>query len=324
MTLILTCLTEEYIVQVSDRRLTTVDRTGKIIKVADEASNKAVFLDHKWIIGFTGLAKLSGTRADKWLAEQLVDTAALPFVSRLKEVARALPGAVAYAPEAARLTAFVGAGFARINNGAIRPTEFHIANYLDANGKPGPLTSEFAVRVKPLKPHQDFAVMEAGVHLFESNRRQLRQSIRSARKRSAGPVEIARLLADAIWCVSTYSSGVGDRLMICLLPRKAVNAAVAGADAFVSGGIRINPDQASFFYLGPETSELVQFGPTVVSPGMILSDIEMRFGTKDRPAEPPPEIAKIHYQGPNGSKTPPDALCPCGSGKAYRGCHDQS
>lgn len=39
---------------------------------------------------------------------------------------------------------------------------------------------------------------------------------------------------------------------------------------------------------------------------------------------PPASIAAIHFTGPNGTKTPADAPCPCGSGRLYRGCHDKS
>jgi hypothetical protein len=39
---------------------------------------------------------------------------------------------------------------------------------------------------------------------------------------------------------------------------------------------------------------------------------------------PPPHIAAIHFKGPNGTRTPADAQCPCGSGRPYRGCHDKS
>jgi hypothetical protein len=38
----------------------------------------------------------------------------------------------------------------------------------------------------------------------------------------------------------------------------------------------------------------------------------------------PPDIAAIHFQGPGGTKTPDDDLCPCGSGQPYKGCHNKT
>lgn len=48
------------------------------------------------------------------------------------------------------------------------------------------------------------------------------------------------------------------------------------------------------------------------------------FGNVSVSKDTPPHIAAIHFTGPNGTRTPADAQCPCGSGQRYKGCHDKS
>lgn len=51
--------------------------------------------------------------------------------------------------------------------------------------------------------------------------------------------------------------------------------------------------------------------------GSVFADIYISNST-------PPHIAAIHYQGPNGTTTPDNMLCPCGSGTPYKGCHNKT
>jgi hypothetical protein len=72
MTMVLNCMTPEFVVQVSDRRLTYPDGS-----VADDRANKAVMYCGHFFIGYTGLAVLGdptlprGARTDWWIADVL-------------------------------------------------------------------------------------------------------------------------------------------------------------------------------------------------------------------------------------------------------------
>ncbi|MCL5962180.1 MAG: hypothetical protein M1358_23170 [Chloroflexi bacterium] len=68
MTLIITAVTRDGIVQVSDRRLT------KDGQVYDDSSNRAICVscsDGRLAISYTGLAEIGGQRTDEWLADYL-------------------------------------------------------------------------------------------------------------------------------------------------------------------------------------------------------------------------------------------------------------
>ena len=73
MTLNLTALGADFIVQDSDRRLTRVSNSGSI-RVVDDDANKAVLLrcSHSLLaITFTGLGRVGATRVDEWLLNVL-------------------------------------------------------------------------------------------------------------------------------------------------------------------------------------------------------------------------------------------------------------
>src|SRR5216110_2594679 len=72
MTMILSCATQRYVVQVSDRRVTNM-LTGHCL---DDDSNKAVVWCGRVAFAYTGLSEVGGVRTDQWIARTLSDAAA--------------------------------------------------------------------------------------------------------------------------------------------------------------------------------------------------------------------------------------------------------
>jgi hypothetical protein len=70
VTLILSCITPDFVYQVSDRRLVEIRPSGPPRLLEDEAC-KAVFMSPVAIFGYTGLAYFHGMRTDGWLLEVL-------------------------------------------------------------------------------------------------------------------------------------------------------------------------------------------------------------------------------------------------------------
>lgn len=59
------------------------------------------------------------------------------------------------------------------------------------------------------------------------------------------------------------------------------------------------------------------YGKSFIPTGMMISGLSVS-------TEAPASIVAIHFQGPGGTKTPPNEPCPCGSGNPYKGCHDKT
>lgn len=88
MTLIITALAEDAVVQVSDRRLTLPDGT-----VYSEQANKAICFDcadAHVSLAYTGLARIGTTPTDQWLVDLLTDNSLAhePFPKAVDAVAR--------------------------------------------------------------------------------------------------------------------------------------------------------------------------------------------------------------------------------------------
>jgi len=67
VTLILSCVTPEYVFQVSDGRLTWLNgpQAGQVI---EDDRDKAVLVDGRFAFGYTGLAEVGSLRTDDWLS----------------------------------------------------------------------------------------------------------------------------------------------------------------------------------------------------------------------------------------------------------------
>ena len=106
MTLILSVLTRDYVVQVSDRRLTDAN-TGVPL---NEPANKAIVFCGHFVFGYTGLARIGSVRTDMWLAERLL--AKGPSVqANLENVRDEATRAFRSVPVQHKRHAFIGVGW---------------------------------------------------------------------------------------------------------------------------------------------------------------------------------------------------------------------
>lgn len=67
MTLILGYISDQYAVLASDRRVTWIDSDGKVT-LREDNENKAIVLTGQFIMGYTGFARLGGTKIEQWYA----------------------------------------------------------------------------------------------------------------------------------------------------------------------------------------------------------------------------------------------------------------
>lgn len=68
MTLALACISQNHVVQVSDRRLTWI--TGSHAgKVADDSQNKALVVCNRFTLAYTGLAQVANQKTDEWVLD---------------------------------------------------------------------------------------------------------------------------------------------------------------------------------------------------------------------------------------------------------------
>ncbi len=118
MTLILTCLTQHFTVQASDRRLTAT--TGNQVEVIEDQSNKALIYSNHFAFAYTGLARLPKMSAIDWAGQQLSEKkslgdAILHLGNRASDLINSdqVRNFYSRCPASVKRLAFVGAGFAQ-------------------------------------------------------------------------------------------------------------------------------------------------------------------------------------------------------------------
>lgn len=231
MTMILTCLTKNYIVQASDRRFTYPTTS---LPPNNEA-NKALIYKNHFAFSFTGLAELSIPPAPSlatiaWAAEQLRQKNTLgEAVSYLRHQTTAIITSLPkyrYPPQIKFLD-LVGAGFVGAEKG--KPEDRHpariiISNWVQQDGRyprtpPARPNTPFSLRYYFLDKHADFDLFVAGQSLDPIREGVLRQNIGGCLKNSVGAEVIGRLLTQAIQETSQVNHLVGGDVMCTFVPR---------------------------------------------------------------------------------------------------------
>jgi hypothetical protein len=250
MTLVLSCLTSEYVVQVSDRRLTFVLPPEKRGQISSDHTNKAINVNGRTIFGFTGLAEIGGQRADQWFADQLARRAQLPFLQAISQTAEELTTEIRRIPrqhKALTRHAYVGVGWATADNEpGIRAAIIEISNFLSPAGEAlSTIEDQFSIHIRVLQPNQSLLVSSAGASVNPSIMSELRSNLIRCLKAGTGPDPIARLLAEAIWKVAHGEPTVGTNLMVSSLPKRAVEAMMRIGHMTAAAG-RLTSEQAGF------------------------------------------------------------------------------
>jgi hypothetical protein len=297
VTLILTLVTDRFIVQASDRRVTYGDgRVGEVM-------NKAVVISTTACAAYTGLAFLDGKMpTDLFLMSAIDDAFAsgTPVFDRLAHDAeravrlnRSLPKTEPERSQIAR-TSFVVAAFVPVldvdghESGRRAPVLTIVSN---AQFDLGESWADQAIkrfeRTQVAVRGGSAFLHAAGVPVPSKTRKRLERALRHALERGAQPESVARLLARAVRDVHETNPGVGPSVN-CVIVRDMAPPANNGAQLQIpvmtvplgayalreanffngpAGHIKAEP-VSSIFLPHPDHPE-VALGPSFVMPGSI-------------------------------------------------------
>jgi hypothetical protein len=218
MTIILSCLTPEFTVQVSDRRLTTLDG-----KVHEDQSNKALFHCTHYAFAYTGLANLGGKNSIDWLSDVLARASDIgDGLKKIEKSANAALAALHFRPQLKR-TAFVGVGFVSLRDDPEvdrRPVLTIISNFFSPPNKwSSAASAQFVVWHRWLEATEHASLFVAGQQLRPSEEAPLRRAIQRCVRSELGPMAITRLLARQVRQVAKRNAAVGANIMCTIVPR---------------------------------------------------------------------------------------------------------
>lgn len=278
MTLVVSCISPNHVVQVSDRRLAwaTGAHAGR---VADDNSNKAVVVCGRLVLAYTGLAQIRSLKTDEWALRVAAEVA--PY--NPQRVCEALAeGATedfrrVTVSKPLRRHAFLISGWARFNdpNAPFTPFVSSISNALDNEWRWLPEPEDvFQVRTVPLG-NRRYLLATVGQPLEITALKQLRRRIRNYVRRERGAEAYIQILAEAIRETAACNRAVGKNLMAVSLP----------LDSLESGGGLAIPltspmpsGQAVALYLPDSQEEPIRYGPNYTCGEMSFSRVFVRPG----------------------------------------------
>jgi hypothetical protein len=209
MTLVLTAITRQSIVQVADMRLTN-RRTGR---VADEATAKMVFYAGRFVLSFTGPAWMGSEPTAQWIASVLsglTDPARI-----LVDLAQSAQEIVRRYPPAYRHLAIVGAGWLG-DPASPRPISIQVANF---DFESGVLMRDFHASGSELDPNQKVRLFAAGVPLPPGQLAEVENLMRRrAGRREERPGEFVAMLVRLARQVAFSNPAVGTDLLVGSIP----------------------------------------------------------------------------------------------------------
>ena len=302
MTLILSLLTEAYVVQVSDRKLTRPD--GSLFSAS---SNKAVLFAGSAVCSYTGLARVDPaqrTPTADWLTKvfsSLECTSLASATEHLTSTATTTFSRLPFTP-AVKRTAFVAVGWARPRGeNTARPTFVQVSNFHNGLEKPSRTTkARFERHGVFLRRGTAYRLLETGQPVPQRVKSKLRHLLRHIFQRRSGVAEVVAALVRAIRdCAEEPRSSVGRTVLSVVIPLKAVLNGVA-MEAFTGPPL---DSQVTFQYWKDGEWDGVTHGPNFAGPGLGLTNFESGPLRRE-----PVFHGTISTDGPRVSMTYPCAL----------------
>jgi hypothetical protein len=229
MTMILTCLTKDYVVQASDRRLTRA--IGRKVEVIEDHSNKALIYSNHFTFAYTGLAKLPLKSAIDWAAQALSERENLGDAiwhlgNRASDlmISSLIRNFYLRSPTHIKRLAFVGAGFADIEeDGRRKPISLRIVISNFFSGQDCTWLTQprdvFEITYTPLPEDLDFELFVAGAHIPQNRQNQLNRILTRCIRNKVKPEIIGRLLTREIQMIAKLNETVGKNIMCTMIPR---------------------------------------------------------------------------------------------------------
>jgi len=277
LTLILSCLTSNYAIQVSDRRLSLQDGS-----LYDDDSNKAIFVNGNIVFGYTGLAFLNNgkTRIDEWFlnvlneAYKIYPNVALTTTAEfIAKRATEAVNRVSTTLELKRL-ALVGVGWGKHpRQEGLKPIYVIISNSHNSNGRwLSQAQPEFSVLV--FTPPDDLPVMlvSDGQMLGSALRKRVLRLLNKCVEKELSPKTIARILVATARNVASSNALVGRNLLVSSIPKESVHPGSLN----LIGHLPLNRRQ-TFTYVPENTSLHVQYGPYVFSNGVSVQGMKVSY-----------------------------------------------
>lgn len=298
MTLILSFISKEVLIQVSDRSLFNLN-TGKEESIE---TNKAVLYNQQICFGYTGISCIDNKPTDKWLADSLISKEIKPLPDILLQIAD--KATISFSKmnilNDKKRHAFVGIGWVQLTpvipGEDLQPIYISISNARDESGTwTDQVNKNFLVLYRFISPDEKYIFETDGQYLPIEFRNKIRQRIEKAIKSYQNPSRaIEWIFVNAIQERSTKQS-VGKNMTSVCIPRLSIE------DGKVEYQ-RSKADKSSATFISWENGKPRQkFGPILINKDVFaeldqIGNITILRGEKARqksqllPVTEPPKV----------------------------------
>jgi hypothetical protein len=269
MTLILSCLTHDYVIQVSEREITHLGTTIR-------KENKSVLWNGALAFGYTGITPLEGEPTSDWLARTLLEANDITssFGDRLQFIASSATRAMdktfrTYRCRYAHAFGAVGWVYVTVvknNARKLLALDITISNAINNDGswRKTP-AAEFEVRASGYEIDPGSLVIPAplGQPPTRRNHVALARLLKRGIARGASPDWTASVLESALRRVAKDHATVGDDLLVCCLPRHAFEETARAGNRTIQ--VQSGPPNLianTFEYSSPD--KRVSYSPVIV------------------------------------------------------------
>lgn len=239
MTLIVAIATDEWVALASDRRVTW--RHGNKTERFEDDTMKTFVLDGRFLLGFTGVARIGGVHMEEWLRDVLhgvqTDQMFLAIQTAIQKEFDSQPHAIRSIPHT-----FAAVGFAkRGKDGIESPGGIYLSNCMSEAGVPNSrrVNGKFLGR-QMLLGNQKHHVFTVGWDVPSGERKALDEAVRIALR--ADPHDPLLLIGPVVEMMRRVAArsrgGVGESILFSSIPRSAVPVnswALSSGLATVSG-----------------------------------------------------------------------------------------
>lgn len=277
MTLIQTLVTDEVVIQVSDRRLTWPDGT-----VATDEYCKLVYWNGWFTVGFTGIARIDPQATEsvsEWIAKTVADYNVLG--EGIEAVAKDAANRINKLPWKDKRLTIIFAGFAMID-AKLRPLVFIVTNMEPDGSSKDQNVFEIYNSTPPTLPWST----AVGARITPWHQRMLNQRIPRMLKQPNGVERALKLMvalqryvaADQMRRDSTKVT-VGEDALCVVIPR---NQVAPGTILTKVDGYELPEKSAAFEFFPKGGFEFRKHGPLMASGGFVNVDLT----TEADPANP--------------------------------------
>jgi hypothetical protein len=299
MTLVLTCATNDYLIQVSDRRLSYICN-GRIVPVEDD-QNKAVLFGNIAVFGYTGIArfpqydkkenKTVEVNFDGWLADSIRRAGSIAGIDAYVFIRDELTKLFCKfnIPKNQKHHEVVCAAWMKssLDNNKLEPAITLISNC----HKEDQFNNLLAVADDKFNLWRSGVVKDDEIILQITGQQptskeakkiiiELKRTLKKFCEKKISPKLVAGAMAISIRKIAENNSAVGKNLMISFLPKPSdsmSNFNFNGQPANIIISSLPEENAPSFFYLPENSKEKIQYGPITVFGGNILSNFEITY-----------------------------------------------